>query len=69
MKVNNVQNIKCFVFLMNICFLWIGAQLPQEIFISYGRILTLFYYFLIIYLLFGILFYSRYYWYSRDYKP
>merc|ERR1712025_913478 len=24
-----------------ICFLWIGAQLPQEKFISYGRILTL----------------------------
>ena len=33
----------CF-FLIIICFLWIGAQLPQEIFISYGRILTLLYY-------------------------
>ena len=43
--------ISCF-FLIIICFLWIGAQLPQEIFISYGRILTLFYYFIIIYLLF-----------------
>ena len=42
----------CF-FLTIICFLWIGAQLPQEIFISYGRILTLFYYFIIIYILFG----------------
>ena len=30
-----------------ICFLWIGAQLPQEIFISSGRILTLLYYFII----------------------
>ena len=39
-------------FLEIICFLWIGAQLPQEKFISYGRILTLFYYFIIIYLLF-----------------
>ena len=31
-----------------ICFLWIGAQLPQEIFISSGRILTLLYYFIIL---------------------
>merc|ERR1712017_70407 len=31
-----------------ICFLWIGAQLPQEKFISYGRILTLDYYYIII---------------------
>merc|ERR1712134_160674 len=31
-----------------ICFLWIGAQLPQEKFISYGRILTLDYYYFII---------------------
>ena len=47
----------CF-FLIIICFLWIGAQLPQEIFISYGRILTLFYYFIIIYLLFVFIIYS-----------
>merc|ERR1711955_62873 len=40
-------------FLIMLCFLWIGAQLPQEIFISYGRILTLFYYKIIIYLLFA----------------
>merc|ERR1712138_303158 len=31
-----------------ISFLWIGAQLPQEKFISYGRILTLDYYYFII---------------------
>ena len=37
----------CF-FLIIICFLWIGAQLPQEIFISSGRILTLLYYFIIL---------------------
>ena len=47
---SNFYNIH--FFLIIICFLWIGAQLPQEIFISYGRILTLFYYFIIIYLLF-----------------
>merc|ERR1712212_1312302 len=41
----------CF-FLTIICNLWIGAQFPKEIFISYGRILTLFYYFIIIYILF-----------------
>merc|ERR1712150_184151 len=39
------QTLNCSFFLIMICFLWIGAQLPQEIFISYGRILTLFYYF------------------------
>ena len=36
------------IFLIIICFLWIGAQLPQEIFISSGRILTLLYYFIIL---------------------
>jgi len=35
-------------FSIYICFIWIGAQLPQEMFISYARILTLHYYFLII---------------------
>ena len=56
---SHFQTLNCSFFLIIICFLWIGAQLPQEIFISYGRILTLFYYFIIIYLLFvfiGILF-------------
>merc|ERR1712105_34081 len=46
------RSLNCCFFLIIICFLWIGAQLPQEIFISYGRILTLFYYKIIIYLLF-----------------
>ena len=45
-----ILSLNCCFFLIIICFLWIGAQLPQEIFISYGRILTLFYYFIIIYL-------------------
>eukprot|EP00397_Hematodinium_sp_SG-2012_P046451 GEMP01052483.1.p1 GENE.GEMP01052483.1~~GEMP01052483.1.p1 ORF type:complete len:255 (+),score=-99.60 GEMP01052483.1:305-1069(+) len=49
---SHFQTLNCSFFLIMICFLWIGAQLPQEIFISYGRILTLFYYFIIIYLLF-----------------
>ena len=47
------RSLNCCFFLIIICFLWIGAQLPQEIFISYGRILTLFYYKIIIYLLFA----------------
>ena len=35
-------------------FLWIGAQFPQEKFLSYGRILTLYYYFLLMCILFFI---------------
>ena len=34
-------------FLTFIVFIWIGAQFPQEKFISYARVLTFFYYFLI----------------------
>merc|ERR1712190_414702 len=37
-----------FFFLSFLSFLWIGAQFPEEIFLSYGRILTLVYYFLLI---------------------
>merc|ERR1712039_1019127 len=33
--------------------LWIGAQFPQEKFLSYGRILTLHYYFLLVCILFS----------------
>ena len=33
--------------LSSLSFLWIGAQFPQEKFLSYGRILTLDYYFLL----------------------
>jgi quinol-cytochrome oxidoreductase complex cytochrome b subunit len=39
-----------------ISFLWIGAQFPQEKFLSYGRILTLHYYFLLMCILFFIQF-------------
>ena len=35
-------------------FLWIGALFPQEKFLSYGRILTLDYYFLLMCILFFI---------------
>merc|ERR1712099_151944 len=39
-------------FLSSLCFLWIGAQFPQEKFLSYARILTLYYYFLLLCILF-----------------
>jgi ubiquinol-cytochrome c reductase cytochrome b subunit len=35
-------------FLITISFLWIGPQFPQDNFLSYGRILTLHYYYLLI---------------------
>ena len=37
----------------HLLFLWIGAQFPQEKFLSYGRILTLHYYFLLMCILFS----------------
>merc|ERR1712226_137332 len=43
---NNGFSISSF-FLSFLSFLWIGAQFPQEKFLSYGRILTLYYYFII----------------------
>ena len=36
---SHFHRLNCSFFLIIICFLWIGAQLPQEIFLSYGRIL------------------------------
>jgi ubiquinol-cytochrome c reductase cytochrome b subunit len=50
---NNGFSISCF-FLLFIIFLWIGAQFPQEKFLSYARILTLYYYFIIMCILFSI---------------
>merc|ERR1712185_538841 len=49
-----------FFFLSFLSFLWIGAQFPQEKFLSYGRILTLHYYFLLMCILFSsfLFFYS-----------
>merc|ERR1712174_144122 len=43
---NNGFSLSSF-FLCSLSFLWIGAQFPQEKFLSYGRILTLHYYFLL----------------------
>merc|ERR1712187_601822 len=42
-----------FFFLGFLSFLWIGAQFPQEKFLSYARILTLHYYFLLMCILFS----------------
>ena len=43
---NNGFSLSSF-FLVVLSFLWIGAQFPQDNFLSYGRILTLHYYFLL----------------------
>merc|ERR1711979_115008 len=43
---NNGFSLSSF-FSLFLSFLWIGAQFPQEKFLSYGRILTLHYYFLL----------------------
>merc|ERR1711862_592731 len=37
-----------FFFLTFVAFVWIGAQFPQEKFISYARILSIYYYFLLV---------------------
>jgi len=57
---NNGFSLSSF-FLCGLSFLWIGAQFPQEKFLSYGRILTLHYYFLLacILLSFNLLFLYR----------
>merc|ERR1712115_169827 len=44
-----------FFFLVVLTFLWIGAQFPQEKFLSYARILTLYYYFLLMCILFSFM--------------
>merc|ERR1712117_956202 len=51
--VNNGFSLSSF-FLSLLSYLWIGAQFPQEKFLSYGRILTLHYYFLLMCILFSI---------------
>merc|ERR1712210_130271 len=56
---NNGFSLTSF-FLSLLSFLWIGAQFPQEKFLSYGRILTLYYYFLLMCILFSFLFLSSY---------
>merc|ERR1712038_986429 len=52
MDCNNGFSIS-FFFLSFLSFLWIGAQFPQEKFLSYGRILTLHFYFLLLCILFS----------------
>ena len=54
---NNGFSLSSF-FLSSLSFLWIGAQFPQEKFLSYGRILTLHYYFLLMCILFSSFFLS-----------
>merc|ERR1740129_2194844 len=49
--VNNGFSLS-FFFLSLLSYLWIGAQFPQEKFLSYARILTLYYYFLLMCILF-----------------
>merc|ERR1712241_1046043 len=50
---NNNSFSLSFFFLCSLSFLWIGAQFPQEKFLSYARILTLYYYFLLMCILFS----------------
>merc|ERR1712151_980752 len=54
---NNNSFSLSFFFLSFLSFLWIGAQFPQEKFLSYARILTLYYYFLLMCILFPMSFY------------
>merc|ERR1712113_467752 len=49
---NNNSFLLSFFFYSSLSFLWIGAQFPQEKFLSYARILTLYYYFLLMCILF-----------------
>merc|ERR1711877_11547 len=51
-RLNNNGFSLAFFFLSFISFLWIGAQFPQEKFLSYARILTLDFYFLIFFFFF-----------------
>ena len=53
---NNGFSLSSF-FSLSLSFLWIGAQFPQEKFLSYGRILTLHYYFLLMCILFSFFFF------------
>merc|ERR1711881_58486 len=52
MDCNNGFSLSFFFFSF-LSFLWIGAQFPQEKFLSYARILTLYYYFLLMCILFS----------------
>ena len=61
LSINNPFSL-CYLysfFLLTISFIWIGAQFPQDNFLSYGRILTLYYYFLLICILFSFSFFFK----------
>ena len=51
---NNNPFLLSFFFYSCLCFLWIGGQFPQEKFLSYARLLTLHYYFLLMCILFSL---------------
>jgi hypothetical protein len=51
MDYNNGFSLSSLFFTV-LSFLWIGTQFPQEEFLSYGRIFTLHYYFLLMCILF-----------------
>merc|ERR1711976_1007494 len=57
-----IRNLTTFCLLNNnsfsLSFFWIGAQFPQEKFLSYARILTLYYYFLLMCISFSIFFFN-----------
>jgi len=55
---NNNSFSLSFFFLCSLSFLWIGAQFPQEKFLSYGRILTLHYYFLLMCILLSFIYWK-----------
>merc|ERR1712107_591017 len=50
--INNISFLLSFFIFLLLSFLWIGAQFPQEMFLSYARIMTLYYYFLLMCILF-----------------
>merc|ERR1712170_191824 len=50
--INNISFLLSFFIFLLLSFLWIGAQFPQEMFLSYGRIMTLYYYLLLMCILF-----------------
>ena len=53
LSINNPFSLHIYSFyLLTISLFWIGAQFPQDKFLSYGRILTLYYYFLLICILY-----------------
>ena len=61
---NNGFSISFFFLSLN-SFCWIGAKFPQQKFLSYGRILTLDYYFLLMCILFSLFSFFYLYFYVR----